>query len=167
MKTYLIRSIFLGVIVMVLSIIPIAILTVLQFESSMGFGDVIYMAWFSMSQPSVVCSPLLLVIITWVVWSQIKKTSADIGLSEAKKQLMISVWVSTTIAVSPLLLLSLFLLIDSVTTKPTNGGDATGLGMAMFFSASCLFYNLFLVLIIGLLARLLVKKENTETFSPL
>jgi hypothetical protein len=78
---------------------------------------------------------------------------------------MISVWVSTTIAVSPLLLLSLFLLIYSVTTKSTNGGDAAGLGMAMFFSALCLFYNLFLVLIIGLLARLLVKKENTENFS--
>ena len=162
MKAYLIRSTFIGAGAMMLLVIPFTILTILRYEPGTDFAGVVYLAWFTMSQPALICLPILLLLTTIFMWFQTKEISVSTSPSEAKKRLMISVWVSTAIATAPLLLLSLLMLIYSLTTQSTNGEDAAGLGMAMFFSMLCMFGNIFLIVVAGLLARLLITKEKTE-----
>ena len=132
-------------------------------ESLLGL---VYLAWFPISMVSPVALPVLILIVALITWQLTRNPSTAADVKEGKKRLMISVWVSTGLATVPCLLLTLALLVGSLTTIRGDGADASGLGMAMFFSMMCLFWNLFLILLIGFMARLLVREQTVEPAIP-
>ena len=122
----------------------------------------IYFAWFPVAMMSPIGLPVLVSLTALITWLRTRELSMAMNPGDAKRRMMISAWVSTTIATLPILLLSLSMLVLSLTTPPTNPGDGAGLGMAIFFSMLCVFWNVILIITIGLLARLLIKNEKPD-----
>lgn len=124
--------------------------------------NIVYLAWFPLAMISSIVLPILIWRIALSTWRQTKSLSTDIDPREARRWLMISVWVSTGIATLPFIVLTLILYILTLTTSPSNPGDGSALGMGQFFSMLCLFWNLFLIFVIGLIARSWIKREKTD-----
>lgn len=165
MKTTLLHSSRIGSIAMIVTALvggAIGTLYALSEPGQESLPNLVYLAWFPFAMMAPMGLPVLIVIVALITWRQTRKLSIDKDTKEAKKQLMFSVWVSTAIATLPFLLLTLILFILTLVTPPKNPGDSTGLGMGMFFSMLCMFWNLFLIIIVGLFSRLLVTKEKAE-----
>ncbi len=169
MKTVLSRSSLIGFTAMI--VVAMVVFAIGAFYSLAEPGQesllgMVYMAWLPISMLSPVALPVLILIVALITWQLTRNLSTAADVKEGKKRLMVSVWVSTGLATIPCLLLTLALLIGSLTAIPGDGADASGLGMAMFFSMICLFWNVFLVLLIGFLARLLVREQTVEQAIP-
>ena len=152
-------------------VVAVVVFAIGSFYATVGPGQeslfgMVYMAWYPIAMLSPIALPALIAIVALITWQSTRNLSSTTDVKEGKKRLMVSVWVSASLATVPCLLLTLALLVGSLTTPPGDGADASGLGMAMFFSMICLFWNLFLVLLIGFLARLLVREQTVEQAIP-
>ena len=169
MKPVLSRSSLIGFGAMI--VVTLVIVALVAFYAQVEPGQesllgLVYMAWLLISMLSPVALPVLVLIVALITWQLTRNLSTAADVKESKKRLMVSVWVSTGLATVPCLLLTLVLLVGSLTTIREGGADASGLGMAMFFSMMCLFWNVFLVLLIGFLARLLIREKTIEQAIP-
>jgi len=159
MKTSLVHSANIGIIAMIIiGLIDGVIGTfIASSEPRESLANLVYYFWIPIGLMAPLF-PVLVATIARITWRQTGDLLINLNTKEAKKQVMISVWVSTAIATLPFLLLTLSLFVASVTTP----GGGAGSGMAQFLSMLCMFWNLLIILAIGLIARLWIKNEKTN-----
>jgi len=161
MKTNLIHSANIGLIAMIIVALIAVVLGALISLSNPGqesLSNLIYFTWFPLAMTAPISLPALMAIVAWITWRQTRDLLTNLDSREAKKQVMISAWLSTGIATLPFLLLTLLLYYFSVTTP----GGGAGAGMGEFFSMLCLLWNLFLIVVVGFFARLFVPKVKVN-----
>lgn len=169
MKPALLRSALIGLVVMVLIIILGGmgyVGTKGDFEGNGPVGIILYLIFFVSCLAGPIGLPLLLLVIALITWWRTRHLSKDLSVSEAKKQLMYSVWISTAVASFPILVSAILMVIFPATSTSTDPGAASGKGMAMFFAMILFAWNAFLIFMIGVVAQLMVKNDKPkETLS--
>jgi hypothetical protein len=157
-KSVLLRSVLIGISVLTLIVLLLWIADVnLMRDDGVGslFETFPFTVLFISLGMAPIGLPLLILIIAGVTWWQTGRLSKDLSVPDTKKQLMYSVWVSTSIATSPILLSTIFFI--SKTMSPNSG---SGEGWALIVSVMLFAWNTFLIFIVGLIARLMIKKKR-------
>jgi hypothetical protein len=170
MRPALLRASMVGFTAMICIVLIFALMAFTMVRSELGsdpdLGGAIYLMWSPFAMLAPLGLPIFILIVGLLTLWQTRSISLDADVRESKKQLMVSVWISTLIATLPFLLLTLGLMYVSMNTSPSDPGDPAGLGMVMFFSMMCLFWNLLLIAVMGPIARLWVRGQAADQRIP-
>lgn len=127
-----------------------------------SFLDLLPYSLVSLYQLTFCGYPFLFPIIVFFTWLATRSLLRNSTIRDGKNQLMLAVWLSLTIAVSPFILAAI---IDFSSTLIENGFDGgRGSKYELVASSLLLVESIILIVLMGLLARLMVR--NSQNLQP-